>query len=356
MRPESLELLKALTRAASPSGYEGAAGTVYREYAQAFADLVNTDMTGNIAAVLNPDAPTRIMLAAHMDEIGFVIHFIGEDGLLHFGGIGGHDDVTPVGQRVWVHGKERIPGVVGTAAFHLLDPAEQSKRPQIKNLWIDIGASSRAEAAALVQLGDPVTFQQELHPLMADRVAARAFDNKAGVFIIAEALRLLREGGGIDGNIGVHAVATVQEEIGSRGVQTATFAIKPVTGLTVDMEHAVDYPGIDQRQHGKLEIGKGPTVCRGPNVNHVVFDLLIEAARAEDIPYQVSVYSTATPTDAGAMQIARSGVATGLVGVPIRYMHTPSEVLSLTDLESCARLVAAYCRRIRPQTQFQPRY
>jgi endoglucanase len=356
MRSESLKFLKALTSAASPSGYEDAAGAIYREYTQAFADLVTTDMMGNVDAVLNASASTRIMLAAHMDEIGFVIHFIGEDGLLHFGGVGGHDDVTPVGQRVWVHGKKRISGVVGSAAYHLLDPAEQSKRPQIKNLWIDIGASSRAEAEASVQLGDPVTFQQELQPLNADRVAARAFDNKAGVFIIAEALRLLKESGGVDGNVGVHAVATVQEEIGSRGAQTATFAINPVTGLTIDMEHAVDYPGIEQRQHGKLEIGKGPTVCRGPNINHVVFDLLIEAAQADDIPHQVSVYPKATPTDAGAMQVARSGVATGLVGVPIRYMHTPSEVLSLGDLENCARLVAAYCRRIKPQTKFQPRY
>jgi endoglucanase len=161
MRPASLDILQALANAPSPSGYEQPAARVYREYTQGFADRVTTDVSGNVIAVLNPDAPIRIMLAGHMDEIGFLIHFIGEDGLLHFGGIGGHDEVTPVGQRVWVHGKEPVPGVVGSPAFHLLDAAEQSKRPEIKNLWIDIGATSRDEAEALVRLGDPVTFQHE---------------------------------------------------------------------------------------------------------------------------------------------------------------------------------------------------
>jgi len=350
----SIDLLRALTEAPSPSGSETPAGRVYREYTQGFADLVTSDVMGNIAAVINPDATTRIMLAAHMDEIGFVIHFIGEDGLLHFGGIGGHNDVIPVGQRVWVHGKERLPGVVGTQAYHLLDPAEQSKRPQIKNLWIDIGASSRAAAEAVVEVGDSVTFQHEFHPLLCDRATARAFDNKAGVFIMAEAIRLLKQRGGLHPEVGVHAVATVQEELGSRGVQAATFGIKPTTGLGIDMEHAIDYPGIEQRQHGRLALGNGPTICRGPNINPVVLELLIAAAHEENIAYQMSVYPKATPTDAGAMQVGRAGVATGLVGVPIRYMHTPCEVLSLTDLENCARLVAGYCRLITPQIDFRP--
>jgi endoglucanase len=354
MRAASLDILQALANAPSPSGYEQPAARIYRKYTQGFADRVTTDVSGNVIAVLNPDAPIRIMLAGHMDEIGFLIHFIGEDGLLHFGGIGGHDDVTPVGQRVWVHGKGPIPGVVGSPAFHLLDAAEQSKRPEIKNLWIDIGATSRAEAEALVRLGDPVTFQQEFQPLQGDRATARGFDNKAGVFIAAEALRLLGEGGGLHAEVGVYAVATVQEEIGSRGLQTAAFGVKAVTGLAIDMDHATDYPRINQREHGLLEVGKGPTVSRGPNINHIVFDLITEAARDENIPYQVSVFARATPTDAGAMQINRTGVATGLVGVPLRYMHTPSELLSLTDIENCARLVAAYCRRVGPETDFRP--
>ncbi len=354
MRPESLDLIKALVSAPSPSGYEQSTAKVYREYTQNFADRVTVDVHGNVISVLNPDASMRIMLAAHTDEIGFVVHYIGDDGYLYFSPVGGHDDVVPVGDRVWVLSKERIPGVVGGSAFHLLTPEERKKRPDIKSLWIDIGATSRAQAEALVQLGDPVTYQQEFQTLAGDRASARAFDNKAGVFIVAEALRLLREEGGLHHGVGVHGAATVQEEIGSRGARTAAFAIQAQTGLAIDMDHAIDYPGVSRPHHGQLEIGKGPSVSRGPNINHAVFDLATQAARDENIPYQVSVFASATPTDANAMQINQTGMATGLLGVPIRYMHTPSELLSLTDLENCARLVAAYCRRITPDTDFKP--
>lgn len=355
MRPETLDFLKTLANAPSPSGFEQPAAEVYRRYTTAFADRVTTDVTGNVIAAVNPEAKVRVMLAGHIDEIGFLIHHIGEDGLLHFSPIGGHDDVTPVGQRVWVHGKERVPGVVGSRAFHLQSTADKSKRPEIKNLWIDIGARSRAEAEALVQLGDPLTFEEEFRPLLGDRAAARGFDNTAGAVIAAEALRLLKEEGGLHREVGVYAVATVQEEIGSRGAETGTYGINPVTGLAIDMDHAIDYPGIDPTEHGELRIGSGPTVSRGANVNPTVFRLLTEAAREESIPFQVSIFPKATPTDAGAMQISRAGVATGLVGVPLRYMHTPSEMLSLTDVEHCARLVAAYCRRVTPETDFTPR-
>jgi putative aminopeptidase FrvX len=355
MRADTLDFMKALANAPSPSGFEQPAAAVYRDYTAAFAHRVTTDVTGNVVAALNPEATTRIMLAGHIDEIGFLIHHIGEDGLLHFSPIGGHDDVTPVGQRVWVHGRRRVPGVVGSRAFHLLGPADKTRRPEIKNLWIDIGAASREEAERVVALGDPITFEEEFRPLLGDRAAARGFDNTAGAVIAAEALRLLKEEGGLHPEVGLYAVATVQEEIGSRGAETATFAIKPVTGLAIDMDHAVDYPGIDPKEHGDLRVGRGPTVSRGANVNPTVFRLLMEAAREEGIACQVSVFPKATPTDAAAMQISRAGVATGLVGVPLRYMHTPSEMLSLSDVESCARLVAAYCRRVTPSTDFTPR-
>jgi endoglucanase len=185
--------------------------------------------------------------------------------------------------------------------------------------------------------------------------SARGFDNSAGAVVIAEALRLLKQDGGLHEQVGVYGVATVQEEIGSRGAQTATYGVNPVTGLVVDMDHATDLPPIDEKEHGRLKVGKGPTISRGPNVNPAVFDLLTAAARDEGIPYQVSVFASATPTDANAVQVGRAGVATGLVGVPLRYMHTPSETLSLTDLENCARLVAGYCRLITPETDFTPR-
>jgi endoglucanase len=354
MRPDSLTFLRSIISAPSPSGYEQPVAQLYRQYTGGFADTVTTDVHGNVAAVLNPDAPMRIMLAGHMDEIGFVIHYISDEGLLHFSPIGGHDSVVPIGQTVWVHGRERVPGVIGRKAIHLLEPDELKKKPDMKELWIDIGATSRAEAEAWVELGDAVTYQHELQMLIGERATARAFDNKAGLFIVAEALRLLKEDGGLHPQVGVHAVGTVQEEIGSRGARTAAFGIAAQSGLAVDMGHAIDYPGVSKARFGQLDIGKGPGISRGANANPAVFALLTEAARAEGIPCQVDVTPGATPTDANALQLNRSGMAAGLLSVPLRYMHTPCEVLSLKDVEDTARLIAAYCRRITGDTDFTP--
>ena len=355
MRSDSLAFLKSIVSAPSPSGYEEPVARLYREYAERFADRVATDVHGNVQAVLNPDARIKVMLAGHMDEIGFIVHHVSDEGLLYFSAIGGHDSVVPVGQTVWVHGKQRVPGVVGRKAIHLLDEEERKKKPEIKELWIDIGATSRVEAEAVVELGDVVTYQHELQLLLGDRATARAFDNKAGLFIVAEALRLLKEDGGLNPEVGVHAVGTVQEEIGSRGARTAAFSIAAHSGLAVDMGHAIDYPGVSKSRFGQLDSGKGPGISRGANTNPVVFALLTQAARAENISYQVDVTAGATPTDANALQLNRSGMAAGLLSVPLRYMHTPCEVLSLKDVEDTARLLAAYCRQLTPDTDFTPR-
>ena len=190
---------------------------------------------------------------------------------------------------------------------------------------------------------------------MGDRATARGFDNKMGSFIVAEALRLLKQDGGLDKKVGVYAVATVQEEIGLRGARTASFGIAPPSGLAVDVNHAIDYPTVSKTRYGQLDTGKGPSVMRGANTNPIVFEMLREAAAKEKIPYQVDVAPGGTGTDGNAMQLNRSGMAVGILGVPLRYMHTPCEVLSLTDVENCAKLMAAYCRRVKPNTDFTPR-
>jgi endoglucanase len=354
MRDQSVQFLKSLINAPSPSGFEQPVAQLYRGYVEHYADQVTTDQHGNVTAVTNPAAPMKIMLAAHMDEIGFVVHHIGEDGLLFFSTIGGHDSVIPVGQMVWVHGTRRIAGAIGRKAIHLLSDEERKKKPEIRDLWIDIGATSRAEAEAVVEVGDVATYQYEFQTLLGSRAAARGFDNKVGLLIIAETLRLLREEGGLSSDVGVYAVGTVQEEIGSRGARTSAFRIGAQTGLAVDVEHAIDYPGLSKAQHGQLDLGKGPSISRGANINPRVFDLLRKAAAEENIPHQVQVAPGATPTDANAMQLNGTGMATGLLGVPLRYMHTPCEVVSLEDVENCARLMAAYCRQITPETNFIP--
>ncbi len=354
MRSESLEFLKAIVNIPSPSGYEQRAAKIYREYC-AFADDHHTDIHGNTWAVLNPQAEMKIMLAGHMDEIGFIIHYIDEQGMLYFGTIGGHDSAIIVGQRVWVHGKERVAGVIGRKAIHLLEDDERKKKPEVKDLWIDIGASSREEAEAIVRLGDVATYQWEFQTLLGDRATARGFDNKMGSFIVAEALRLLKEDGGLDPGVGVYAVATVQEEIGLRGARTSAFTIAAQSGLAVDVNHAVDYPGLSKSRYGQLDVGKGPSTMRGANTNPVVFDMILAGAEKEGIPYQIDVAPGGTGTDGNAMQLNRGGMATGILGVALRYMHTPCELLSLTDVADCARLMAAYCRQVRPDTDFTPR-
>lgn len=355
MRADSLTFLKAIVDVPSPSGYEERAAEIYRAYTKPFADKVVTDVHGSVAAILNPEAEMKIMLAGHMDEIGFIVHYIDEAGLLYFSGIGGHDSVIPVGQRVWVHGKDRIPGIIGRKPIHLLDDDERKKKPELKDLWIDIGAANRAEAEAIVALGDVVTFQYEFQQLLNDRATARGFDNKMGSFIVAEALRLLKEDGGLHKKVGVYAVATVQEEIGLRGARTSSYWINPQSGLAVDVNHAIDYPSVSKTRYGQLDIGKGPSVMRGANANPIVFQMIKDAAAKEKIPYQVDVAPGGTGTDGNAMQINRGGMAVGILGVALRYMHTPCELLSLTDVENCARLMAAYCRSVKPDTDFTPR-
>lgn len=355
MRPESLAFFKEIVNTPSPSGYEERAAEVYRNYTKTFADEVRTDVHGNVYAILNPAAKMKVMLAGHMDEIGFIIHYIDENGFIYFSGIGGHDSVIPVGQRVWVHGKKRVPGIIGRKAIHLLEEDERKKKPELKDLWIDVGASSREEVEKQISLGDVVTFQYEFEKLMGDRCTARGFDNKMGSFIVAEALRLLKEERGLDKGVGVYAVATVQEEIGLRGARTSSYAIAPQTGLAVDVNHAVDYPGVSKSRYGQLDVGKGPSVMRGANANPITFKMIIDAAKEDDIPYQVDVAPGGTGTDGNAMQLNQGGMAVGILGVALRYMHTPCELLSLKDVENCAKLMAAYCRKVKPSTDFTPR-
>ncbi len=356
MRSESLAFFKAIVNAPSPSGFEEPAARVYREYTGAFADHVETSVHGSVWAVLNPDAKMKVMLAGHMDEIGFIVTYINDDGLLFFGRIGGHDATIPLGQRVWIHTEAgRLPGVIGRKPIHLLDAEEREKAPKPHDMWIDIGASNKEEAAKLVAIGDSVTYQWEFAELMGDRVTARGFDNKMGAFVVAEALRLLKAEGGLDASVGVYATATVQEEIGLRGAKTSAYAIDAQSGLAVDVDFAIDHPGLEKSRYGDAKMGKGPTVTRGANVNPVVFKMLKQAASEEEIPIQVSAEGGGTGTDGNAMQLNKSGMAVGIVGVPIRYMHTPCETLSLGDIELCARLMAAYCRRVGVDTDFTPR-
>jgi putative aminopeptidase FrvX len=353
MRPESLQFLKDLMLAPSPSGFEQPAQRVIRSYAEKFADEVRTDLHGNLMAIKNPDAQPRVMLAGHCDQIGLMVRYIDDDGFVYFAPIGGIDANILAGQFMVVHTKSGpVKGVVGRKAIHLMDQEERNKAPKMDELWLDIGAKDKKSAQRLVSIGDPITFDLTFHELQGDLVASQGFDDKMGSFVVMEALRLVSRR---KLQCAVFAVSTVQEEIGLRGARTSAFGIDPLVGIAVDVTHASDYPEAKKKRTGDIKIGGGPVISRGPNMNPMVTQMLVAVAQEQKIPYQMSGEPAATGTDANPIQVSRAGVAAGLVSVPNRYMHTPVEVLALGDLENAARLIAGFLLKVTPQTDFTPR-
>ncbi|MBM3498346.1 MAG: M42 family metallopeptidase [Armatimonadetes bacterium] len=352
MRKPSLDFLKALLEAPSPSGYEQPAMRIVREYVQGFADEVKTDVHGNVVAALNPSGSPRVMLAGHCDQIGMMVQYINDDGYLYFAAIGGIDTAVLAGLRVRVHTSHgAVPGVIGRTAIHVLPAEERSKLPAIEKLWIDIGAKDRKAAQKLVTIGDPITFDVPVVELQQDLLAAPGVDDKIGGQVCMEALRLLS---GEKLSCAVFAVATVQEEIGLRGAVTSSYHVNPDVGIAVDVTHTTDYPGSEKTKIGEVSLGKGPVLDRGANINPRLWQLLLDTAREAKIPVQLLAAPRGTGTDANVMQLNRGGVATALVGIPNRYMHTPSEVISLGDAEKAARLIASAVKGLTSRVSFVP--
>ncbi len=352
MEEKSLAFLKDLLDAPSASGYEQPAQRVWRAYMQQYADKVSTDMHGNCIAVLNEGGATRILLAGHVDELGFIVNYIDDNGFIFFKTIGGFDLNLIPGRRVRIHTKNgTVPGVTGKKAIHVMTPEERKKSPEIHELWIDIGAKDRKEAESLVRVGDSVTYVDTFEMIRGDVAASRAFDDKAGSFAVGEVLRLLQ---GQTFDAAVYSVSTVQEEVGLRGAHTSAYGVDPKVGVAVDVTHATDHPDMNKQRLGNVKLGAGPVIARGANISPVVERMLIEAAEAEGIPYQLEAAPGGTGTDANAIQLTRAGVATGLVSIPLRYMHTAAEVLSLEDLANVSRLLAAFISRVKNDTDFTP--
>jgi endoglucanase len=292
------------------------------------------------------------MFAGHADEIGFLVRYINDEGFLYFGPVGGWDAEVVIGQRVTIHtAAGPVRGVIGKRAIHLMDEEDRKKKSELHTLWIDIGVKDRAEAEKVVGIGDSVTMAAGFDHLQGDLAVAKSFDDRMAVFVVAETLRLLA---GKNLQAAVYGVSTVQEEIGLRGAATSAFGIDAQVGIAIDVCHACDYPDADKRKVGDIAVGKGPVISRGANINPRVFNLLVQAAREEGIPYQVEAAPRGTGTDANAMQLSRAGMATGLVSVALRYMHTPTEVLSLGDLENACRLCAAFAARVTVDLDWTP--
>lgn len=335
-------LLDKLLRAGAPSGYEGPAAEIWRE-AASFAAL-STDGIGSSIARVGEAAPL-LAVVGHIDEIGLVITHIDEKGFLWFAPVGGWDPQILVGQRVEVRGKDGlIPGVAGRKPIHLLEADQRKKVVELKSMHIDIGAADYDEAAELVRVGDPVVIRTEPMPVMGERLVSRSMDNRLGAYVALESLRRCAEGDGPGGSFA--AVAAVQEEIGLFGARTAAFQVRPDIAIAVDVTHATDAPGVDEKEIGSHPFGSGAAIGRGSTLSPKVFELLVETAEAEGIPYSISASGRGTSTDADVLQISRAGIPTGVVSIPLRYMHSPVEMVDLRDVEAVVQLLAAFGSRL----------
>lgn len=355
MRKESVNFLEKLLAAPSPSGYEQPAQRIFKEYVAPYCQI-SSDVMGNVYGFIpgqGKDRP-KVMLVGHTDEIGLQVKYIDDKGFLYFAAIGGVDAHLTPGKVVAVHTVEGpLPGVIGKRPIHLMDAKDRETVVKLEAQYIDIGAKDKKDAQKLVRVGDCVTFESQFTRLQGDRVASRGFDDKAGCFVVAEVLRLVaQEKKKLP--VDLYGVSSVQEEIGLRGGTTSSYTVNPDIGICVEVDFATDQPDVERKHNGEVALGKGPILTRGANINHTLFELLYDTAHKEKIAVQLTANPRATGTDANVMQISRGGVATALVKLPLRYMHTPVEVIALGDLEQAARLIVASLKRIIDRAAFRP--
>ncbi len=346
------QFLKDLLLTPGTSGVEEAIQRVVRTFASDFADVVHTDVHGNVMATVNgQDGPT-ILLDAHCDQIGLIVRHIDGSGFLRVNPIGGWDIQILLGQRVVVHTDQGpIPGVIARKPIHLLDPDERKIVPKMKDLVVDIGSQSEAESRQLVRIGDVITPEPCLRELRNGRLSGVAMDDRTGIWVIMTALKIVHER---RPRCRVVAVSSVQEEIGLRGAITSSYQINPDVAIAVDVTHATDCPGIDQNEFGRIEIGRGPVIVRGPNVNSRVFQMLMQQSELHGIPCQTNALGSPASNNGAAIQISRGGCAVGLVTIPNRYMHSPVELVAESDMVQAATLIAEFCLAIDSTTSFVP--
>jgi putative aminopeptidase FrvX len=354
LAPDAVAFLHSLLDSPGPSGFEGRPAALWRAQVKRFAD-VRGDVVGNSVATVNPGGAPTVMLAGHIDEIGLIVTYIDDDGYVYVGAIGGWDAQVLVGQRVRFLGRAGdVIGVVGKKPIHLIKFEDRDRASKLTDLWVDIGAASRAEAEAQLGVGDPAVVDARTHTLLNDRIISRSIDNRIGAFIVLEALRRYAE---TPGTARVVAVATTQEEIAYHGggALVSAFGLRPDAAIVVDVTFATDHPGVEKKEHGDHKLGSGPVLSRGSLVSPVLFALVRATAERLAIPFTVHAAGRDTGTDADAIHLAREGIATALVSVPNRYMHSPNEMVSLIDVDRAAELLADTCRGITAGTDFTAR-
>jgi endoglucanase len=349
------QVLLDLLAARGPSGYEGAPAGVWLaaagDYAEVSRDVLGTPLALVPASGRRREGARRLLVMGHIDEIGLIVTHIDDEGFLWFRGVGGWDPQILVGQRVVIDTRaDALPGVIGKKPIHLLRDEDAKKVPDIRELHIDIGASDGDDARRRVRVGDVAVIDADPIQLPNGRLASRALDNRLGSYVALEAARLVAAVGGPRWELA--AVAAAQEETTFGGSRTSAFSLEPDAAIVVDVTHATDAPGIEVRDSGKHALGSGPVISRGSTLNPALFELLYQTARSEKIPFTVEASARATGTDADAVHLSRSGVPTALVSIPVRYMHSPVELVQLDDVHACARLIAAAALALAPGSSF----
>ena len=355
LSPDAIAFLKRLLDAPGPSGFETLAARSWRAEAEKFADRVTSDVAGNTMAEINPGGSPTILIDGHIDEIGVIVQYIDDDGFLYIAPIGGWDPQVLIGQRIrFIAATGDVIGVVGRKPVHLTKTTDREQAAKFTELWVDIGASGRGDAEARLSVGDPGVIDSRAHDFPANRIVSRSIDDRIGAFAALEALKRYAAK---PGSARVVAAATTQEEIAwtGGGALVAANAVKPKMAIVVDVTHATDHPNMEKKEIGDHRLGGGPVLARGALLSPVVFELLRAAARAKNIPFTVHAVGRDTSTNADAIHIAQEGVATALVSIPNRYMHSPNEMVSLEDVHNTAELIAELCRMVDDGTDFTAR-
>ena len=347
------ELLHRLITAAGPSGHETDPARVWRDGCAAFAEEVRSDHVGSsLARVAGSAGGPTLAVIGHIDEIGVHISHIDDEGYLRFGEVGGWDPIVLVGQRISISTRAgAITGVIGRKPIHLIKDDDRKQVPPLKDLHIDIGAKDAQQAHELVRIGDVGVIDAQPVEMPNGRLVSRALDNRIGCYVAAEAARLVAQAGGAPGD--VVALAVAQEETTFAGARTSAFALEPDLAIVVDVTFATDQPGVELGPITKHPLGSGPVIARGTTLHPNLSELLYETAEQEQIPFTVESLGRGTGTDADAIHLSRSGVPTGLVSVPVRYMHSPVEMVSLDDVALAARLIAALAQRLEHGMTFE---
>jgi putative aminopeptidase FrvX len=344
-------VLEQLLTAPGPSGQEDLAANAWREAAREFGEVSGDVLGSSWVRVPGTAGGPLLAVVGHIDEIAVVVTHVGDDGLVAVRQLGGFDPRTVAAQRVEIMTRDGlVPAVVGVRKTKTRR-GEDPKAYEFGDLFLDIGAKDGDEARAIVRPGDAAVISGGPLELRNGRIASRSLDNRLGSYVALEVARRVAELGGAPGDVA--GVAVVQEEVGDfAGSRTVAYELEPAVAIAVDVTHATDTRGGDPEDEGDHRLGGGPALMRGPSMHPAIFELLYETAEAEGIAVSIEVSRGHTNTDADAMYLSRVGVATGLVSIPLRYMHTPVEVVHLEDVENVVRLLVAFAQRLEPGISF----